>query len=125
MSPSSQRLQAKIEAMTTALVALVDGAVASAADTIVSEQQSRAPELTGLLAASIHKTKVGPMQYKITAGGPATTKDGYDYAIGQEFGNQHSAATPYFFSGYRARKRSAKRKIAKAIRDEIRAAAKS
>jgi HK97 gp10 family phage protein len=119
MSLSSQRLQIKIDAMTRALVYLVDIAVAEAADTIVAEQKSRAPKLTGTLAASIRSRKSGPMKYRITAGGPSTTKEGYDYAVGQEFGNHHAPAQPYFFTGYRARKRDAKKKIRDTISSEL------
>src|SRR3954462_13253100 len=75
MSLSSQRLQIKIDAMTKALVYLVDIAVAEAADTIVAEQKSLAPKLTGALAASIKKTKTGPMKYRISAGGLLTLKE--------------------------------------------------
>jgi HK97 gp10 family phage protein len=131
MSLSSQRLQIKIDAMTKALVYLVDTAVAEAAETIVAEQKSRAPKLTGALAASIKKTKTGPMKYRITAGGILTLKEvregsrsSYDYAVGQEFGNHHSPAQPYFFSGYRARKRDAKKQIRDTISSELKRAAR-
>jgi HK97 gp10 family phage protein len=123
MSLSSRILQFKIDAMTKALVSLVDVAVAEAAETIVAEQKARAPKLTGTLAASIKKTKTGPMRYRITAGGSSTSKSGYDYALGQEFGNHHSPAQPYFFPGYRARKRDAKKKIRDTISSEIKRAA--
>lgn len=122
MSLSSQRLQLKIDAMTKALVYLVDIAVAEAADTIVAEQKTRAPKQTGTLAASIRSRKTGLMKYKITAGGPLTTKGYYDYAVGQEFGNHHSPAQPYFYSGYRARKRDARKKIRDTISSELKKA---
>jgi HK97 gp10 family phage protein len=129
MSLSSKILQLKIDAMTKALVYLVDIAVAEAADIIVAEQKARAPKDTGALAASIKKTKTGQMKYRITAGGLATLKEvrqgshaSYDYALGQEFGNHHSPAQPYFFPGYRARKGDAKKKIRDAISSEIKRA---
>jgi HK97 gp10 family phage protein len=123
MSLSSRILQFKIDAMTKALVSLVDVAVAEAAETIVAEQKARAPKLTGTLEASIKKTKTGPMKYRITAGGSSTSKSGYDYALGQEFGNHHSPAQPYFFPGYRARKQDARKKIRDTISSEIKRAA--
>lgn len=115
-------LQAKVDAMTKALVYLVDIAVAEAADTIVAEQKARAPKGTGALVNSIHKIKIGPLRYKITAGGLATTKGRYDYAIGQEFGNHHAPAQPFFYSGYRARKADAKKKIRTTINSELKKA---
>jgi hypothetical protein len=44
MSLSSRILQFKIDAMTKALVSLVEVAVAEAAETIVAEQKARSPE---------------------------------------------------------------------------------
>jgi HK97 gp10 family phage protein len=41
----------------------------------------------------------------VRAGGPTTTKDGYDYAIGQEFGTTAHQASPFFWPVYRSFKK--------------------
>lgn len=112
-------LQYKINLMTRVLAGVADAALSGGADLIVQEQKRRAPKDTGDLANSIHKVRKGDLKYKILAGGAATNKDGYDYAIGQEFGNHHSPAQPYFYSGYRAEKRQVRQSIQNAIKNEI------
>jgi HK97 gp10 family phage protein len=114
----------KVDIMTRALVAYVDLAIGEVANGMVSEMQGRAPKDTGTMARSIKAQKVGIMKYKVKAGGSATTKDGYDYAVGVEFGNHHAGAQPYFYPTYRAGKRNAKAKIRQAIREGVRTAVK-
>lgn len=113
-------LSDKATAIANALVGEIDQALSEIASEIVAEQKRRAPRKTGALANSIKKLRLGPMQYKIIAGGSATKKDGYDYAVGQEFGNHHNPAQPFFFSSYRAKKRQARMKVQGAINKSIR-----
>lgn len=113
-------LSDKANAIANALVAELDETLSQIASDVVAEQKRRAPRATGTLANSIHKIRLGAMQYKIVAGGKATTKGRYDYAVGQEFGNHHNPAQPFFYSGYRAKKRDANRKVQGAINKSIR-----
>lgn len=112
--------QRNVAALTDDIVAAADAALSQGVDEIVAEQKRRAPRKTGALADSIRKQRNGPLSYTIKAGGPATTKGGYDYAVGEEFGNHHSGAHPFFFPGYRAEKRVVVREVADAVRKAVR-----
>lgn len=112
--------QRNAAALTDDIVAAADAALSKGVDEIVAEQQRRAPRKTGALANSIRKQRNGPLSYTIRAGGSATTKGGYDYAVGEEFGNHHSGAHPFFFSGYRAEKRIVTSEVANAVRKAVR-----
>lgn len=124
------RFSAKANALADAVIAVADAALDHATDEIVAEQKRLAPKNTGALAASIRKEKRGPLSYVIKAGGSLTTREAragsgkaYDYAMGQEFGNHHSPAQPFFFPGYRIGKKAAKREVRNAIKQAIKTAA--
>lgn len=82
-------------------------------------QRSLAPQEDGVLRGSIRTEALpdGEVGVAILAGGTATTvkvrhsKKGnapsYDYALGQEYGTQKMQANPFFWPGYRARKKRA------------------
>jgi len=70
------------------------------------------PEESGEGRASIRVEKGrAPLTFFVKAGGPSTTKDGYDHMLGFEFGTQHQPARSFFFAPYRV--------IAADIRAEI------
>jgi hypothetical protein len=54
--------------------AYVDLAIKEAADIIVSDMNRRVPVDTGTLASTISVERLGPMKYRIKAGGLKTTK---------------------------------------------------
>ena len=58
------------------------------------------------------------MRALVRAGGAATTVDGYDYALAQEFGTSKIPAQPFFWPSYRSKKKA----IRKAIKDKAKAA---
>lgn len=118
----ASQLGLKVEIMTRALVAYVDLAISEAADIVVADMKAHAPRRTGALANSIGKQKLGPLKYRVKAGGLATTKDGYDYAVGTEFGNHHVGAQPFFYNTYRVHKKEAKNNIRKAVHEGVRLA---
>lgn len=60
-----------------------------------------------------------PLRYLVRAGGPLTTKGGYDYAMAQEFGTQKQPAQPFFYSTFRAKKRGLRSKITKGAKKAI------
>lgn len=122
MSLSSRLFAAKIDVMTRAMSAYVDVAIKEAADIIISEMNRRVPVDTGTLASTISLERLGPMKYRIKAGGLKTTNGRYDYATGVEFGNHHAPAQPFFYSAYRANKRQAKDAIRKAVKEAVRSA---
>lgn len=78
---------------------------------------------TGDLQASIRWGKgAGPTAYIVEAGGPLTTKNGYDYSIGVEFGTRDTKAQPFFWPAYRLNRRRFRGRITRAINKAIKAA---
>ena len=86
-------------------------------------QRALAPQEDGLLRGSIRTEPLpdGEVGVVIRAGGTDTTvkvrksekgnATDYDYALGQEYGTQHMQANPFFWPGYRTRKRRALRRV--------------
>ena len=94
---------------------------------MVSTAKRFAPVRTGALQNSIH-TEPGPQEtgaVRVMAGGPATTKGGYDYALGVEFGTSDTPAGPYFFPSYRLGKRRHKGRVTRALKMSSKKVAKS
>lgn len=82
---------------------------------------------TGNLAKSV-RVEQGrhPLQRLVKAGGPLTTKPvrtgasaTYDYALGQELGNEHSPAQPFFYPSYRLLKKSIRSAISRKVKPAI------
>jgi HK97 gp10 family phage protein len=60
---------------------------------------------SGKLAESIRLERGRhPLRVLVRAGGPLTTKDGYDHALANEFGTEKLQAQPFFWPAYRANK---------------------
>ncbi|MEO4000315.1 HK97-gp10 family putative phage morphogenesis protein [Mesorhizobium sp. CAU 1732] len=82
-------------------------------------QRSLAPKDDGVLAGTIRTEALtdGTVGVEIKAGGAATTKavrnsekgnsPNYDYALAQEFGTKDMSPNPFFYPGYRARRKKA------------------
>lgn len=92
------------------------------------DQRGLAPRDDGILVSTIQTNPIGGDKIGaiVKAGGPATTRsvgDGlsaqYDYALGQEFGNENTPAKPFFYFPFRAKKRSIKGKITRGIKKAI------
>lgn len=61
-----------------------------------------------------------PLQVIVKAGGPLTQTDqGTDYAKHVEWGTEKMKAKPFFFSTYRAKKKSLRAQIAKRVKPAI------
>lgn len=94
-------------------------------------QRSLAPKDDGVLASTIRTEPLsdGTVGCEIKAGGAATTKPvresekgnapDYDYAVEQEYGNEHMQANPYFWPGYNGRKKAALRRVRKGVKDTL------
>lgn len=127
------RLNAKFQKMVAAAVPDVRVGVAEGANIIVAQQQRLAPVKTGALRASIQWTFGDPPQGASLGGGKrsqnetrATITAGNDhvfYAAMVEFGTRHAPAQPFFYPGYRARRKEAKRAIQKAVKASVQKAA--
>lgn len=94
-----------------------------AGDEINALQRNLVPVEHGVLRSTIRNhVEEDRLRVVIEAGGPATTREvrqgadaEYDYALGQEFGTREMPANPFFMPGYRALKKSAKSRIARAM----------
>lgn len=95
---------------------------------LVVAQRAAVPVKKGNLRKSIRAepTKGRDLAVTVMAGGTLTTKPvrkgqkaTYDYALGQEFGNRHAPAQPFFFPTYRSKKRSIRTGVGKAVRKGV------
>jgi HK97 gp10 family phage protein len=129
-----QRLSRKLKALPEKAKVAAVSATLDAAHEIAELQYKLAPVDTGALRNSIDVTppgghtplfsqggrrKAGETEAIITAGNAAVR-----YAHIIEFGTRTRQAHPFFYPGYRALKKPAKAKIARAIRKALKAAAK-
>lgn len=97
-------------------------------------QRALVPVDDGTLRASIRTEALndGTVGIEIKAGGPSTTvtvrnsKKGnaptYDYALGQEYGTSDMPPNPYFWPGYKAGKKKARRTVRAGVRKAIKQA---
>lgn len=73
---------------------------------MVNDMRARTDDRTGTLDRSIRAEEGrDELSVFIRAGGELTTKDGYDYAIGKEFGTTKQPAEPFFWPVYRIHKK--------------------
>lgn len=78
--------------------------------------QLQAPDDSGDLESSIRvEPGDNPLEYIVKAGGETTTADGFDRALGFEFGTSKQPARPFFYSIYRERADGIRDRIAKAV----------
>lgn len=123
------------------LVPSVDKAMGEAnqgsAEEMATLARSFVPVKSGTLRGSI-QVEPGhrPGSYRVKAGGKATTRDGFDYALAVEFGSsQHTNAgmfkgsenpgarrQPFFWVAYRLMKKRMKARNTRAINKAIKAA---
>lgn len=97
----------------------VQAGLLKAGDVIVAEQKRLAPVDDGTLRDSIERRlatgeKSGNQAVRISTG--------VFYAPFVEFGTVKSAAQPFFFSAFRARRKQARAIINKAVRDSVKKA---
>lgn len=60
-----------------------------------------------------------PSRFLVRAGGPKTTKAGYDYALANEFGTEKMPAQAFFWPTYRQERAGIRRRLNKSIRDAL------
>jgi HK97 gp10 family phage protein len=106
-----RRLAALPAAAKKAAVVALD----KSADELVTAQRSLAPVERGTLRDSIKWTRTAELTRTIEAGGQTTTTNGYDHALGQEFGTQKMPANPFFYPAYRLTKKRIRARIKRAI----------
>lgn len=120
---SVQQFQDLMASVPKAVAAELESAVLEQANSLAWTMRFAAPrgkKSAHQLQASIRvEDGKHPLRKLVKAGGPQTTKGGYDYALGQEFGNHHAPAQPFFWPSYRLKKKSIRAGIQKKIKDAI------
>lgn len=84
------------------------------AEELMAAQRARVRVKSGKTRDSIRKIKGDDdLHIFVVAGGETTTKEArkgsgapYDYAVGEEFGNEHAPANPFFYGPYRAKRKA-------------------
>ena len=117
------QLKALYAKVTPAIHAASAPELAAQADELVAAQKARVHVRSGKTRESIRKIAgKGDLEVYVVAGGEMTTKSiggragAYDYAVGEEFGNEHSPAQPFFYGPYRKlRKAFTRRQIEAAM----------
>jgi len=71
------------------------------------------------LADSIRNYRTSTGGQVVRAGGETTTKDGYDYALANEFGTQKMSAQPFFWFSYRLIKKRFRPRRSRALNKAI------
>lgn len=133
-NPDVDRILRVLAAMPAAAKVEVEDQLDKEADALVETMQGVAARgQTERLVQSIRKEKGDkPFQRMVKAGGPLTTKPvrkgqsaRYDYALGAEFSNEHTPASPFFWNSVKFRGRSIRRNLGNAGRRGIRKAIKA
>jgi HK97 gp10 family phage protein len=122
---SVAKLQAFFAALPPAMRAEITRATADEASRLARAMTFAAPRgVSGDLRESV-RVEQGrrPSRFLVRAGGPKTTRGGYDYALANEFGTQKMSAQPFFWPTYRAEKKRIRRNLNAAIRAALAARA--
>jgi HK97 gp10 family phage protein len=121
---SVAKLQAFFAALPPAMRADLVAATADEASRLARAMTYAAGRVSGNLRDSI-RVEQGrrPSRFLVRAGGPKTTRGGYDYALANEFGTQKMSAQPFFWPTYRAEKKRIRRNLNAAIRKALAARA--
>ncbi|WP_375458885.1 HK97 gp10 family phage protein [uncultured Enterovirga sp.] len=129
----TRRFRALMAAIPAAVKKGIDATLVQQAGELVDLARRAVPVRKGALRASIRaeRTPGRELSISVKAGGAQTTKpvrEGqaatYDYALGQEFGNERAPAQPFFFPSYRLRKPAIRRATTKAVKKAVTESAK-
>ena len=98
-------------------------ALTEAGDDLVNTMRLTAPrgvdERNELLESIRQEPGRHPLRTLVKAGGPLTTRGGYDYANAIEFGTEKMPAQSFFWPSYRLRKRPIIARLARRARKAI------
>lgn len=137
-SPSLNRILRRLQELPEEVTARFDQVLEREVGEMVTAMRLKVRHKTGKLRRSIVYEKLGPLRYKVKAGGKETTKPvrprgiwknfkygvrrgaglakaEYDYAASEEWGTGKKKASPFFYTTYRARKK----RMLKVVRDSI------
>jgi hypothetical protein len=126
MSSPDDDVQAWFDGLSKKVQRQLAGVVKREADALSAAQLARLrslekpPAETGDLEASCQVLPgVNEAQFVVVAGGEQTTADGYDHALGFEFGTVKQPAQSFFWSTYRERATDARQRIEDAIGEAL------
>jgi HK97 gp10 family phage protein len=124
----SDELQSWFQQLPRNLQRELAGGLREIADELAAAIRQEAPEgQSGRLRQSVRVRRGRKtLELFVEAGGELTTKavrEGadaeYDYALAQEFGNQHQPANPFFYSTYNARRDDVRAQIDDLVEDVL------
>lgn len=136
LTVKKDELYARLRRLVPAATEQMGVANHKSAEDMADTARSFVPVKTGALRSSIRVTEgPRPGSFYVKAGGPATTKGGFDYALAAEFGtSQHTngglfrgSINPgeqrrsFFWPSYRLMKKRIKSRAATALRKAIKA----
>lgn len=118
------QLERKLRAIPRATRVEIRGVLEKSAAEMVTLAKALAPTDDGTLTASIRQEPGrNDLAVVVRAGGDATTRNGYDYALAVEHGTANMPDQQFFWPAYRAIKKRAKGRATRAIRKAARTAA--
>lgn len=125
-NPDLARLTAAFARVPKEVKSKVKPAIQKGADEIVARAKYLAPVADddgGKLRDSI-RTETGPVELSVTvtAGGEATTVDGYDNALGQEYGSAQGGQQRFFWPAVNTLKKRVRGRINRAIGKAVKGA---
>jgi HK97 gp10 family phage protein len=118
---SVEDYKARLERVARAAAVAGYNAAENAATEIGRSMKAAVPRRTGKLAESIRlETDAHNGRVFIKAGGDKTqTENHTDYAMHQEYGTSRMPANPFFWPAWRLGRKTARRRIDKAMKDAI------
>ena len=131
-NPTVARFKTDMQEIRKSLAGSLEDTYLRQADELIDNMRGTVPVLKGALRDSIRKKDVTQtygqdfqrVSILVLAGGPTTTKNGYDYAVGTEFGTMKEKAEPFFYSSARlyaqAGRESAQETVDEAIEENNR-----
>jgi HK97 gp10 family phage protein len=118
---SVERLKRVLASLTAPAKAAIKAELWNSARSIADVMRLEAARgATGNLQASV-RVEQGRKEFSVVirAGGPLTTKNGYDYSLANEFGTIKATEQPFFWNSYNANKKRAKNNVRKAGKKAI------
>jgi hypothetical protein len=119
-------LSAKIRSPLAAVIREQAEDLSQAQQSALKALEQSPDEMGDLEASCIVVSGPSDLEVFVQAGGDATTKEvregsgeGYDYAVGFEFGNSHQPARPFFYSTYRERRDGMRAAITDALTEAL------
>lgn len=126
MAEPGRELQNWLKALPNSMRRRLASKVEAQAERLATAQRAaltrlqQPPEETGGLLDSIRvESGKDELSFIVRAGGPLTTRDGYDHALAFEFGTKKQPARSFFYAPARALRSSMNRDLEEAVAEAI------